>query len=105
MKMIACGVALFVFFAGGCATPDQSHFESDVRAAIHDGMPVEDAVAALGRLNLHCNASGGQTARYDCSRIESHLLFSCVPRVTFAADASDRLMKNAEIPKIACAGM
>ena len=86
-----------------CATtPDQAAFERDLRATVHDGMPVGDALHALQVKGYQCASTWDEDRKLDCTRHQAHLTTTCIERVGFVAPAKDNLVSGLVVPPMAC---
>lgn len=85
----------------GCYTPNQERFEADVRANVEAGMPLSSAVAKLASSGFACDA-GSPVA---CARTRQLLLPStCIEHVRLKVNPGKDIVRDVEIPPIACAG-
>jgi hypothetical protein len=72
-----------------------------VHKQVSVGMPLQVAIANMGRLKLQCMGDNP----LDCSRVRQGLMpYSCIERVRLHWSAGPQVVDTIDIRQIACAG-
>jgi hypothetical protein len=102
-----CAAGLVACIAlSSCANVDQVEFDREVHGLVHDGMPAFEVVPRLQNAGFVCSPDGANPPSFDCVRIRSRLITSCLERVMFVDTiANHGAVTDVKVSAIACAGM